>query len=106
MHNVKRFLQDAVFEPSQEARARAAADGNTRPEDMIPIYRKRTTIDPSGRETETQARCVRLPEKQSSGELTASQILCRRRNGGTGKVRCGRMGSCGVCYDDRPGLAI
>ncbi|EPS98371.1 hypothetical protein FOMPIDRAFT_1126619 [Fomitopsis schrenkii] len=56
MHNVKRFLQDAVFEPSQEARARAAADGNTRPEDMIPIYRKRTTIDPSGRETETQAR--------------------------------------------------
>lgn len=58
MHNVKRFLQDAVFEPSQEARARAAAEGNTRPEDMIPIYRKRTTIDPSGRETETQARYV------------------------------------------------
>ncbi|KZT74079.1 CDC73-domain-containing protein [Daedalea quercina L-15889] len=56
MHNVKRFLQDAVFEPSQEARARAAAEGNARPEDMIPIYRKRTTIDPSGRETATQAR--------------------------------------------------
>jgi parafibromin len=44
------------FEPSQEARARAAADGNTRPEDLIAIYRKRTHIDPSGRETETQAR--------------------------------------------------
>ncbi|KAH9930856.1 CDC73-domain-containing protein [Fomitopsis serialis] len=56
MHNVKRFLQDAVFEPSQEARARAAAEGNARPEDMIPIYRKRTTIDPSGRETQTHAR--------------------------------------------------
>ncbi|OBZ75960.1 Cell division control protein 73 [Grifola frondosa] len=56
MHNVKRFLQDSVFEPSQEARARAAAEGNTRPEDMIPIYRKRTTIDPSGKETETQSR--------------------------------------------------
>ncbi|KAH9842453.1 RNA polymerase II-associated protein [Rhodofomes roseus] len=56
MHNVKRFLQDAVFEPSQEARARAAAEGNARPEDMIPIYRKRTAIDSSGRETETQAR--------------------------------------------------
>ncbi|TBU40044.1 CDC73-domain-containing protein [Dichomitus squalens] len=56
MHNVRRFLQDAVFEPSQEARTRAAAEGNARPEDMIPIYRKRTTIDSSGRETETQTR--------------------------------------------------
>jgi len=56
MHNVKRFLAESTFEPSQEARARAAADGNTRPEDLIAIYRKRTHIDPSGRETETQAR--------------------------------------------------
>lgn len=56
MHNVKRFLQEAVFEPSQEARARAAAEGNTRPDDLIPIYRRRTTIDPSGRETESQSR--------------------------------------------------
>ncbi|KAG5637917.1 hypothetical protein H0H81_002678 [Sphagnurus paluster] len=56
MHNVKRFLQESTFEPSQEARARAMADGNTRPEDMIPIYRKRTHIDSSGKETETQAR--------------------------------------------------
>ena len=56
MHNVRRFLQDAVFEPSQDARARATAEGNARPEDMIPIYRKRTTIDSSGRETEMQTR--------------------------------------------------
>ncbi|KAF7346503.1 CDC73-C domain-containing protein [Mycena sanguinolenta] len=56
MHNVKRFLQDSTFEPSQEARQRAAAEGNLRPEDMIPIYRKRTSIDSSGREHETQAR--------------------------------------------------
>ncbi|EDR11132.1 RNA polymerase II-associated protein [Laccaria bicolor S238N-H82] len=56
MHNVKKFLQESTFEPSQEARAHAAAEGNTRPEDMIPIYRKRTTIDSSGKETETQAR--------------------------------------------------
>ena len=61
MHNVKRFLQEAVFEPSQDARARAAAEGNPRPEDMIPIYRKRTTIDSSGRETESQLRFVVLP---------------------------------------------
>ncbi|KAG6860504.1 hypothetical protein C0995_010490 [Termitomyces sp. Mi166 len=56
MHNVKRFLQESTFEPSQDARARAAAEGNTRPEDMIPIYRKRTHIDSSGKETETHAR--------------------------------------------------
>ncbi|RDB19338.1 Cell division control protein 73 [Hypsizygus marmoreus] len=56
MHNVKRFLQESTFEPSQEARARATAEGNTRPEDMIPIYRKRTNIDSSGKETETHAR--------------------------------------------------
>ena len=69
MHNVKRFLQDAVFEPSQEARARAAAEGNTRPEDMIPIYRKRTTIDPSGRETETQARYVGTRDMPHPGDI-------------------------------------
>lgn len=39
------------FEPSQEARARATAEGNSRPEDLIPIYRKRTMIDTSGKET-------------------------------------------------------
>jgi parafibromin len=58
MHNVKRFLQDSVFESPQDARARAAAEGNPRAEDVIPIYRKRTAIDSSGRETETSVRCV------------------------------------------------
>lgn len=56
MHNVRRFLQDAVFEPSQEARARAVAERNARPEDVIPLYRKRTTIDSAGRESEVQTR--------------------------------------------------
>ncbi|KAJ8508175.1 hypothetical protein ONZ45_g9523 [Pleurotus djamor] len=56
MHNVKKFLQESVFETPQDARARAAAEGNPRPEDMIPIYRKRTHIDPSGKETESHAR--------------------------------------------------
>ncbi|KAF9443369.1 CDC73-domain-containing protein [Macrolepiota fuliginosa MF-IS2] len=56
MHNVKRFLQESTFEHSQEARARATAEGNTRPEDLIPVYRRRTHIDSSGKETETQAK--------------------------------------------------
>jgi len=58
MHNVKRFLQESTFEPSQEARARAISEGNVKPDDMIPIYRKRTHIDSSGRETESQVRYV------------------------------------------------
>jgi len=58
MHNVKRFLQESTFEPSQDARARAISEGNVKPDDMIPIYRKRTHIDSSGRETESQVRYV------------------------------------------------
>ncbi|KAH9483530.1 Cell division control protein 73 [Psilocybe cubensis] len=51
MHNVKRFLEDSVFETSQDARARATAEGNVKPEDVLAIYRKRTSIDTSGKET-------------------------------------------------------
>lgn len=58
MHNVKRFLQESTFEPSQEARARAISEGNVKPDDMIPIYRRRTHIDSSGREMESQVRYV------------------------------------------------
>lgn len=58
MHNVKRFLQESTFEPSQEARARAISEGNVKPDDMIPVYRKRTHIDSSGREMESQVRYV------------------------------------------------
>ncbi|KAM6500993.1 RNA polymerase II-associated protein [Amanita muscaria] len=56
MHNVKRFLQESTFESSQEAKTRAAREGNTRPEDVIPIYRKRVTINSGGKEVESQAR--------------------------------------------------
>ena len=58
MHNVRRFLQESTFEPSQEARAQAISDGNVKPDDMIPIYRKRTHIDSSGREIDTRVRYV------------------------------------------------
>jgi len=50
MYNVKRFLEDATFEPSADAKARAIAEGNGRVEDMIPIYRKKTQIGPGGKE--------------------------------------------------------
>ncbi len=56
MYNVKRFLEDAAFEPSADARARAMAEGNGKPEDMIPIYRKKTSIGPGGKEIVTNVR--------------------------------------------------
>ncbi|KIY44068.1 CDC73-domain-containing protein [Fistulina hepatica ATCC 64428] len=41
MHNVKKFLENSSFEPSQEAKQRSVAEGNSgRPEDVIAIYRK------------------------------------------------------------------
>ena len=44
------------FESPADARTNASAEGITRPEDVVPIYRKRTHIDPSGQERETQAK--------------------------------------------------
>jgi len=41
MYNVKRFLQEAVFEPSTTARERSAAAGNPRVEDLLHIDRRR-----------------------------------------------------------------
>ncbi|KAF8551779.1 CDC73-domain-containing protein [Imleria badia] len=41
MYNVKRFLQEAIFEPSTTARERAAAAGNPRAEDLLHIDRRR-----------------------------------------------------------------
>ncbi|TFL07808.1 RNA polymerase II-associated protein [Pterulicium gracile] len=81
MHNVKLFLQDSTFEPSSTARARAAAEGNPRPEDVIAIYRKRTNIDGSGRETEVQSRyfvvdSVEALSKFGGGEKAWERVVC------------------------------
>ena len=48
---VHRF-QDTSLEHAAEARTRA----QSRPEDMIPIYRRRTSVDSASRETSHQAR--------------------------------------------------
>ncbi|KAJ7134764.1 RNA pol II accessory factor, Cdc73 family-domain-containing protein [Mycena epipterygia] len=79
MHNVKRFLQESTFEPSQDARQRAAAEGNTRPEDLIAIYRKRTSIDSSGKEHETQARYFVVDSVEALGKFGADawdRVVC------------------------------
>ncbi|KAI0373122.1 RNA polymerase II-associated protein [Pilatotrama ljubarskyi] len=90
MYNVRRFLQDAVFEPSQEARARAAAEGNARAEDVIPIYRKRTTIDPSGRETETQTRYFVVDSAEALAKFGPDawdRVVCVMTTGQTWQFR-------------------
>ncbi|KAJ7069631.1 RNA polymerase II-associated protein [Mycena amicta] len=69
MHNVKRFLQESTFEPSQDARQRATAEGNSRPEDMIAIYRKRTSIDSSGKEHETHVRYFIVDSVEALGKF-------------------------------------
>jgi parafibromin len=48
MADSKKYPLTHRFEPSAEARARAAAEGTTRAEDLIPIDRERTTIEPGG----------------------------------------------------------
>lgn len=48
MYNVKRFLQESVFEISSAARERAAAAGNSRVEDVLHIDRRRTPHTASG----------------------------------------------------------
>ncbi|KAF9018742.1 RNA polymerase II-associated protein [Hymenopellis radicata] len=59
MHNVKRFLQEAVFETSQEAREK----GNT--EKLVTVDRKLTHIDPGGKERSTQARYIVVDSHES-----------------------------------------
>ncbi|KAF8893270.1 RNA polymerase II-associated protein [Mucidula mucida] len=59
MHNVKRFLQEAVFETSQEARDK----GNT--EKLVTVDRKLTHIDPGGKERSTQARYIVVDSHES-----------------------------------------
>ncbi|KAG8833329.1 accessory factor associated with RNA polymerase II [Serendipita sp. 399] len=53
--NVRQFLQDSEFVDPVTAKMRAAEE-NTAREDVAIIYRKRTHIEPGGREVETQVK--------------------------------------------------
>lgn len=67
------------FEPSAAARARATSEGNPRPEDLIPIYRKRTTIDTSGRETTTSQTYYVIDSAEVLGKFGADawdRVVC------------------------------
>lgn len=55
LQNVRAFLEQSTFVDPQVAKAQSAADATLR-EDVVVVYRKRTHIEPSGRETETQTK--------------------------------------------------
>ncbi|KAJ7796140.1 RNA polymerase II-associated protein [Mycena olivaceomarginata] len=64
MHNVKQFLEESTFIPSQAAR-----QSNTRTEDVLHIIRKRTSIDPSGREHESRTRYFVVDAVEALGKF-------------------------------------
>ncbi|KIJ32428.1 hypothetical protein M422DRAFT_70583 [Sphaerobolus stellatus SS14] len=79
MYNVKRFLQDSIFETSADARTRAAAEGNSRAEDVIPIYRRKTQVDATGKETESFQRYVivdGVDALKKFGEDPWDRVIC------------------------------
>ena len=96
MYNVQRFLGEAVFETSQEARQKA---GNSRPPELIHIYRK---VDVPSSEciffvhidfsSFSSLKCVCLP---SSLPQTTVQRRCGRQHDDmqctTMRRRCLRM---------------
>lgn len=90
MHNVKRFLQESTFEPSQDAKARSAAEGNPKPEDMIPLYRKKTVIDSSGKEIETHSRYFVVDSVEALSKFGADcwdRVVCVMTTGQSWQFR-------------------
>lgn len=68
------------FEPSEVARQNEVAQGNIKPDDVVPILRKRT--GPQGMPLADNFRLVTLTRRRSCDE-----ILCRRRSRLAAEVR-------------------
>jgi parafibromin len=84
MHNVKQFLEESTCvsfptTPSRRANptppshsfipSQAARQSNTRTEDVLHIIRKRTSIDPSGREHESRTRYFVVDAVEALGKF-------------------------------------
>ncbi|KAJ3775129.1 RNA polymerase II accessory factor cdc73 family protein [Lentinula raphanica] len=79
MYNVKKFLQESTFELSETARARAQAEGNIRPDDVVIIDRKLTHIEPSGKETVSQQRYIVIDSQDALTKFGADawdRVVC------------------------------
>ncbi|QRW00851.1 Cdc73 family RNA polymerase II accessory factor [Ceratobasidium sp. AG-Ba] len=47
MYNVKKFLEESTFEPSEVAKARSQSEGNLKAEDMVQLVRRRAETEQS-----------------------------------------------------------
>jgi len=74
MWNIKKFLEQGVFEPSEVARQNEAAQGNVRAEDMVPIIRKRT--GPSGEVTSKYYVVDGVEALQKFGQDAWDRVVC------------------------------
>ncbi|KAI5449386.1 accessory factor associated with RNA polymerase II [Naganishia albida] len=77
MWNVKRFLEDGVYEKSDQAKARQQAEGNRRLEDVIVIYRTIITHDGTERKIKYYAlESTDVLAKLAGTEAAWDRVLC------------------------------
>ncbi|WWD20179.1 hypothetical protein CI109_104655 [Kwoniella shandongensis] len=74
MWNVKKFLEQGVFEPSEVARQNEAAQGNVRAEDMVPVIRKRS--GPHGDVTSKYYIVDGVDALQKFGQDAWDRVIC------------------------------
>ncbi|KAG8760502.1 accessory factor associated with RNA polymerase II [Serendipita sp. 396] len=78
MWNVRQFLQESEFVDPVTAKTRAAEENTTR-EDVVVIYRKRTHIEPGGRETETLVKYFVVDDIEALSKFGADawdRVIC------------------------------
>ncbi|KAG8898699.1 accessory factor associated with RNA polymerase II [Tulasnella sp. 403] len=76
LHNIKKFLEESIYEPSEVARQR---NGGAKTEDVIPIYRKRTHIGAGGKEVETRVKYFAVDGVDALGKFGADawdRVVC------------------------------
>ncbi|CAD6568176.1 MAG: accessory factor associated with RNA polymerase II [Tremellales sp. Tagirdzhanova-0007] len=74
MWNVKKFLEQGLFEPSEIARQNEASQGNVRAEDMVPIMRKR--VGPGGDVTSKYYVIDGVEALQKFGQDAWERVIC------------------------------
>ncbi|WVR08183.1 hypothetical protein IAU60_005229 [Kwoniella sp. DSM 27419] len=74
MWNVKKFLEQGIFEPSESARMHEVERGNTKAEDMVPILRKRS--GPHGDVTSKYYVVDGVDALQKFGQDAWDRVIC------------------------------
>ncbi|ORX33232.1 RNA pol II accessory factor, Cdc73 family-domain-containing protein [Kockovaella imperatae] len=74
MWNVRRFLEQGIFEPSDVARQREMSQGNVKSEDMIPIMRKKS--GPAGDITSKYYVVDGVEALQKFGQDAWDRVIC------------------------------